>query len=89
MTDEEFSSWLDTEVDGNLMSIAQRQDLLAQKAHFDSERAMIERDFPNQIVGYIANERRVGQEIHPFLESVNQEFPGRMIYFEPIRFSLA
>jgi hypothetical protein len=89
MTHAEFTAWLDTEVDGNRMSSAQRQDLLTQKALFDSERAMIQNEYPDQIVGYISEQRRSGYEIHQLLDSVDKEFPGRMIYFEPIRFSLA
>ncbi len=66
MTHEEFSAWLDIEVEGNRMPTSQRRDLLAQKALFDSERAMIEREFRNQIVGYIADVLRSGHEIHEF-----------------------
>ena len=60
------------------MSIVQRLDLLTQKALFDSERAMIQREYRNQIVGYIAEQRRSGREIHQLLDSVNKEFPGRI-----------
>jgi hypothetical protein len=71
------------------MSDSQRRDLLAQKALFDSARSMLELEFYNQIVGYVANVLRSGPEIHELLDRAKKEFPGRMIYLEPIGFSLA
>jgi hypothetical protein len=88
MTDTEFSQWLDDEVAGNRMTPSQRQDLLNQKSFFDRQRFLIGREYRNQIVGFVSGQMRVAQEIHALLNASRTEFPGKMVYFEPIGFHL-
>jgi len=88
MTHNEFVSWLDSEVSGNRMTPAQNDDLLEQKSYFDGKRPSLQSEHRNQIVAYIAGQLRWAGEIHALLDAAKKEFPGRMIYFEPIGFDL-
>lgn len=88
MTDAEFAQWLNDEVEASRITDGQRDDLLGQKATFENQRSMIERNHRNQIVGFVAGQMQVAHEIHALLDSSNSQFPGRMIYFEPIGFHL-
>ena len=88
MTDAEFVQWLDNEVDGNRITSEQRQDLIDQKRIFEVQRRLIEQEHRYKIVGFVAGERRVAQEIHALLDTSKAQFPSRMIYFEPIGFQL-
>jgi hypothetical protein len=88
MTDTEFIQWLDDEVAGNRMALSQRHDLFNQKRFFDNQRSMIEREYRNRVVGFVDGQIRVAAEIHALLKASRTDFPGKMIYFEPIGFYL-
>ncbi len=88
MTDTEFRDWLQEEVRSGRMTVQQRDDLLEQKQHFDSNRTEIERQFPNQVVGYVSGKRKVGANAQELLAEAQQSYPSRMVYFEPIGFDL-
>jgi hypothetical protein len=88
MTHEEFIHWLDDEVKSNRMTPDQLQDLLNQKNLFDNQRATIQGQFLGQIVGFVAGQLRTAGEMHELLETSNAQFPGSMVYFEPVGFDL-
>jgi hypothetical protein len=88
LTHEEFATWLEDEVKGNRMTFTQQQDLLNQKKLFDSQRTLIQHEFVGQIVGYVAGQRRSAPKIHELLDKSNAQFPGSMVYFEPVGFDL-
>jgi hypothetical protein len=92
MTDSDFRAWLDSEVKLKRMSAEQRDDLLEQKQRFDEElpagNDARRNDYRGWIVGYVARERQQAREIHGLLERAKSQYPGRMIYFEPIGFDL-
>jgi len=88
MTHEEFVTWLADEVRGRRMDEAQMQDLLRQKTYFDESRSEFERSLTGSIVGYVAGQQKVAQGLHELLDEVKIQFPGKMIYFEPIGFFL-
>jgi hypothetical protein len=88
MTDSEFAEWLEAEVADNRMTTGQQQDLLDQKRIFENQRSIIEEQYRYQIVGIVAGQLRVGREVHALLGESKMQFPGRMIYFEPIGFHL-
>jgi len=92
MTDDEFQNWLRDEVANERMQQAQMDDLLKQKFLFDgafgSPNSPLRTEFTFQIVGYVADKRIVANEIHVLIDTAKREFPGRMIYFEPIEFDL-
>lgn len=91
MTDEEFRDWLSSEVASGDMSESQMADLLRQKALFAREigqESPAREAYRLQIVGYVAEQRRVATDIHKLLDGAKREFPGRMVYFEPIGFDL-
>lgn len=92
MTDEEFRNWLADEVAKSRMTAGQRDDLLKQKALFDREigsaASPTRQAYRLQIVGYVAGQRRVSDNIHKLLASARDQFPGKMVYFEPIGFDL-
>ncbi|MGQ0682031.1 hypothetical protein [Bradyrhizobium sp.] len=92
MTDEEFRNWLSSEVAKNRMTDKQMSDLLQQKVLFDQEigsgESPARQEYRLQIVGYVAERRRVSNSIHKLLRRAKEEFPGRMVYFEPIGFDL-
>jgi hypothetical protein len=84
MTDTEFRAWLEAEVQGGRMTPAQRTDLLDQKDHFDRNRTENELLFPHRIVGYADGKREVSGSVQDLLNRVQQQHPGRMVYFEPM-----
>jgi hypothetical protein len=88
MTDAEFSQWLDDEVEANHITTGQREDLLAQKANFEKQRTVIEHDHANQVVGFVAGQMRVANDMHALLDTSKAQFPNNVIYFEPIGFHL-
>lgn len=88
MTDREFTQWLDDEVAGNRITRLQQQDLLQQKRTFENQRTLIEQDYRNQIVGFVADQLRVSRDIHELISMCKEQYPKRMIYFEPIGFYL-
>jgi|GEM_PF-6008965 len=88
MTHEEFASWLLDEVQHDRMTQTQMEDLLAQKALFDSHRTEIEDSFRWHVVGYVNAERQVTDTVHHLLDLARELFPGRMTYFEPVGFDL-
>jgi hypothetical protein len=88
MTNEEFQKWLLDEVQHNRMTTSQMNDLLAQKEDYDLNRTEIEREFRWQFVGYVNRQRRTANTVHNLLDESIEEFPGRMIYFEPVGFDL-
>jgi hypothetical protein len=40
------------------------------------------------VVGYVADQRRVAEGIHELIDEAKVKFPDKMIYFEPIGFTL-
>jgi len=88
MTDPEFVAWLNEEVAGARMTPHQRDDLLSQKQLFDDNLGRLESDFQNQIVGYVAGQLLVDRDLHSLLATAGANYPGSMIYFEPIGFDL-
>jgi len=88
MTDREFSEWLKAEVLGGRMTQQQHDDLLQQKQYFDLARLEIERMYPHQVVGYVNGNREVGSTVQQLLGNAERNYPGRMVYFEPVGFDL-
>jgi hypothetical protein len=88
LTHEEFAAWLEEEVNGDRMTPAQQQDLLHQKSLFDGRRTVIQLEYLGQIVGYVAGQLRAAPKINELLETSNTQFPGSMVYFEPVGFDL-
>jgi hypothetical protein len=88
MTDSEFRDWLQAEVQGGRMTAEQRDDLLQQKQHFDAARGEIEQQFRHQVVGYVNGRREVDPPAQQLLAQAQRNFPGRMVYFEPVGFDL-
>jgi hypothetical protein len=88
MTDAEFAQWLNDEVQGNRITVDQRDELLEQKANFETQRTVIERDHTNQVVGFVDGQMQVADNIHTLLSTSKAQFPNHVIYFEPIGFHL-
>jgi hypothetical protein len=92
MTDPEFQAWLRELVENGNMTRPQMDDLLSQKALFNSRFGegddQRRRDFLHRIVGYVADKLIEGRDIHTLLDQAESYFPGRMLYFEPIGFDL-
>jgi hypothetical protein len=86
MTDTEFRDWPCNLVLEGRVTAEQRDDLLAQKDRFDQHRAEIEKQCPRRVVGYVNGAREVASAVHEILSKANAQFPGRMVYFEPIGF---
>jgi hypothetical protein len=85
---EAFSVWLRQEYIEKGILASQMDDLLGQRRLFDAEREFIESEFRMHVVGYVADERQVTDSTMELLERVIERFPGRMVYFEPIGYSL-
>lgn len=88
MTDIQFRSWLDEEVAGQRMLPSQRDDLLDQKGYFDRNRAGIQQNNPNEVVGYVDGTQVTGRTVHEVLRKARQQYSGKMVYFEPVGFNL-
>jgi hypothetical protein len=87
MTFEEFVAWLAREFRAGMIGEFQVADLIAQRALFDEHREMIEKEFAMHVAGYVANELRGGPTVGELLRLAQKEFPGRMLYFEPIGYN--
>jgi hypothetical protein len=70
------------------MTPKQLDDLLEQKQFFDTHRSEIEQQFQQQVVGYVAGMREVSPTAQELLAVVQRNYPGRMVYFEPVGFDL-
>jgi hypothetical protein len=88
MTHEEFASWLRDEVGSERMTQPEMNDLLHQKELFENSRSIIEAENNRRVVGYVADQRWVADSTHGLIDSAKARFPDRMIYFEPIGFTL-
>jgi len=88
MTHEEFVNWLRDEVSNERMTQGEMDDLLAQKSLFDNNRSVIELEYNQLIVGYVAGQQRIADRIHELIDAAKMQFPGKMIYFEPIGFHI-
>lgn len=84
MSFEEFVAWLVRELGAGMIEELQVADLIAQRTLFDQQRTMIEQEFRMRVAGYVANQLRSGSTIRELVSHAQNEFPGRMIYFEPI-----
>jgi hypothetical protein len=85
MTHEEFISVLAQEVQRHAMTERQMLDLLAQKAHFDALRRLIERQHRNKVVGFVGGKMHVETTLQKLLRHGRR---GKLVYFEPVGFSL-
>jgi hypothetical protein len=88
MTDQQFRDWLQSEVLASRMTQQQQDDLLEQKQFFDAHRTEIEQRFQQQVVGYVSGKREVSPTAQALLSLVERNYPGRMVYFEPVGFDL-
>lgn len=79
---------MDQEVARRRMTPAQRDDLLAQKSLFESQYANLRESFLGKVVGFAQGQRYIGNSVHEVLDTVKQERPGSMLYFEPIGFDI-
>jgi hypothetical protein len=94
MTQEEFRAWLRDEVVGGRMSPEELLDLVNQQTLFAERFGTPDDPLParevyrRRIVGYVAEQLLVANEIHALIDAAKRDFPSRMIYFEPIGFDL-
>jgi hypothetical protein len=88
MTHEEFVTWLADEVSNERLTRPEMNDLLRQKQRFDGDRNVIETEYKGRVVGYVADQRRVAEGVHELIDEAKVKFPDKMIYFEPIGFTL-
>jgi len=66
----------------------QAEDLIQQRRLFDENRQVIEAEYRLRVTGYIADRLRVAETAAELLDQVIDEFPGRMLYFEPVGYPL-
>jgi hypothetical protein len=88
MTHEEFVNWLADEMSNERMTRPEMDDLLRQNRWFDGDRSVIETEYKGRVVGYVANELRVAEGAHELIDEAKTKFPDKMIYFEPVGFTL-
>jgi hypothetical protein len=88
MTHEQFRQWLDDEVLSGRMSVQRQSDLLSQKAWFDVQRTMIEREYRGRVVGCANKTLYVEDTVHNVLFAAHATDPDAMVYFEPIGFDI-
>jgi hypothetical protein len=81
----EFVQWMATLVEEGEITQGQAGDATAQRAHFDSQRDLIERDFPGRVVGFAAQRRFVADDTAALLDEVGEEYGrGRQVYLERV-----
>jgi hypothetical protein len=88
VTFEEFVAWLGQEFLQGRLQEYQVGDLLVQRRLFDENRSVLESEFRNRAVGYVANERQIADSVGPLLDLAAEAFPSRMLYFEPIGYRI-
>jgi hypothetical protein len=79
---------LERELAGGHMTQAQVDDVREQRARFDSNREAIERDHSGRAAGFVAGQMVVAESVEELVDRAKREFPGRMLYAEPIGFDL-
>jgi len=79
---------MDQEVGSTRMTVAQRDDLLTQKALFEFEYEGFRESSIGKVVGFAHGQRYSGNSVHEVLDAVKREHPGSMLYFEPIGFDI-
>lgn len=72
------------ELSSGQMTQAEVDDLLEQKAKFDSNRQAIERDHQGHAVGYVAGQMLVADSVPELVERAKADYPGRMAYVEGV-----
>lgn len=75
---------LEEHVLAGALTQTQMDELLAQKAVFDSNRETIRADHHLKVVGYCNGEKFVGDTIHLLLAQTKAAHPGKLTYFENI-----
>lgn len=88
MTHNEFIQWLAGEVQSERMTQNEMDELISQKELFEENRSMIETHFSRRVVGYVDGNLMNDERIHGLIDRANEKSPGKMIYFEPIGFTL-
>jgi hypothetical protein len=88
MTPEEFRNWLEEEVRADRLSRDKRDDLLAQKDWFDSNRGFVEREYWGRVVGCANRNFFVEDTVQGVLAAAANKEPRAMVYFEPIGFDI-
>jgi hypothetical protein len=79
---------MDREVGSRRMTPAQRDDLLTQKAIFENQYPNFAEGLQGKIVGFAHGRPYVGTTVHELLDAVKREYPGSMLYFEPLGFDI-
>jgi hypothetical protein len=87
MTFGEFAAWLADEHLNGRLTDHQVADLLAQRMLFDDKRAQMEsnENLQFRVAGYVANDLHVEESVSALVRRAIDRYPGRMMYFEPIR----
>jgi hypothetical protein len=84
----EFENMLAEQVKTGGMTQPQMDELLAQQALFDSNRQTIETTHHGQFVGYVNGQMLVDKSYNDLSAQAKKAHPGRLLYFEPVGFSL-
>ncbi len=84
MIHEEFVKKLIRQREKGRLNEAQMLDLLIQKAHFDSRRHKIEKQYQYRIVGFVNGQMQVADTVQELLVKAEASFPGKLVYFEAI-----
>lgn len=84
MNYEELQSWLLALAEQGRFERDEVDDLLRQRRLFDENRSMIEEQYQQRVVGYVANELVFGDRITEVLDRARST--GRLVYFEPVGF---
>lgn len=63
-------------------------DLIFQSMVFSIKSMKIKRIYPGKFVGLANREIFIGDSIHEVFDSAQNKYPKRMVYFEPVNFTI-
>jgi len=86
---ESFVVWVYEDFFAGAVALRDRaDDLIRQRRLFDERRKAIETEYYQRVAGYVADKFVSADTTGELLERVQEAFPGRMLYFEPIGYPL-
>lgn len=84
MTNAEYESWLEQELQAGRIDEFDADDLREQRSLFEERRGEITDDFPNRVVGFVAGEMLVHPNEENFVRAAEVLWPGKKYYFETV-----
>lgn len=84
MTRDEYIAWVKSLGQAEQLCTEQVNDAIHQRLLFDARREAIEKDYGGLAVGMVGDELIYDSSVTSLLDKARSNYPGRMMYFEPV-----